>query len=296
MVTAEPINIYNLIIYSITFIYLLIASISDLKTREVADWLNYGAAASGIAVNLLFSAIIFDISYAVKSLIGFGILFVAAYILFYTGQWGGGDSKSIIALGALLGPVAINKSPLLFYFFINLLIVGALYALIWSISLAVINRKRVYSEFKKNFSNKKIFYFKIIIIILILISIGIQLLNANNLFKIISLFISLSAASFIYVWAFAVAVEKACLHKSVEPDVLTEGDWITKEIYVDGKYICGPKDLGISKNQIIILKKIYSEGKIKNVAMKIGIPFIPSFFIAFLATIIFGNFLAGLVG
>ena len=39
----------------IAFIFLVAGSISDLKTREVADWSNYGLIAIGLAGNLIFS-------------------------------------------------------------------------------------------------------------------------------------------------------------------------------------------------------------------------------------------------
>ena len=53
------------------------------------------------------------------------------------------------------------------------------------------------------------------------------------------------------------------------------------------KYLCGPKDLGISKHQIELLKQLgYKKIKIKE-----AIPFIPSFFLAFMLTITYGNIL-----
>ena len=77
--------------------------------------------------------------------------------------------------------------------------------------------------------------------------------------------------------------------KYVEPQKLTEGDWIVKDIKINGKYITGPKDLGIAKKQINELVMLYKKGKIRKVLMKIGIPFVPSFFIAFVVTLIYGN-------
>jgi hypothetical protein len=67
---------------------------------------------------------------------------------------------------------------------------------------------------------------------------------------------------------------------------LTEGDWIHKEVYIGKKLITGPKDLGISREQIEELKKYSAKGKIKTVAVKEGIPFIPVFLLAYIATII----------
>jgi|SRR3989338_7134946 len=284
-------GIHQWIVYSVTFIYLLIASISDLRTREVYDWLNYGAVASGLGINLIFTLANFDYMFAFKSLLGFGVFFVIAYALFYTGQWGGGDSKSIMALGALLGPFTLNGIPFLFPFVINIAIAGGIYGLVWSVVLAFLNWGKIHQEIKKKFSSKKFFIARVAIIILAFISIIIQFTEIGSLLKlaVFGVFIALTLTSYISV--FISSVEKECMHKKISPSQLTEGDWITKDIYVNRKYVCGPKDLGISKKQIALLKKYHSEGKIKDIPMKIGIPFIPSFLLAFLATIIYGNLL-----
>ncbi|MBI2574772.1 hypothetical protein HYV82_02720 [Candidatus Woesearchaeota archaeon] len=83
--------------------------------------------------------------------------------------------------------------------------------------------------------------------------------------------------------------------KYVGPEKLTEGDWIAKDIYVGGKYVCGPKDLGIEKSQIRQLLKYRHLGKIKKVLIKEGIPFVPSFLIAFLLSVKFGSLLLMLI-
>ena len=66
---------------------------------------------------------------------------------------------------------------------------------------------------------------------------------------------------------------------------LTEGDWIAKDVVVKGKKICGPKDLGISRKQISRLSKL----NIKKVLVKYGMPFVPSFLLAFIITLLWGN-------
>ena len=58
------------------------------------------------------------------------------------------------------------------------------------------------------------------------------------------------ANAIFYLWIFIKSVETTSMFKYVEPKELTEGDWIAKDYKVDGKYICGPKDLGIEKRQI----------------------------------------------
>ena len=84
-----------------------------------------------------------------------------------------------------------------------------------------------------------------------------------------------------YLVLFMKVLEKTCLVKELPVSKLTEGDWIFKEVKVKGKKVCGPKDLGISVQQIALLKKL----KVKKVWVKEGIPFVPSFFIAYILTL-----------
>jgi len=107
-----PLNI--IIPYAIAFLVLLIASYTDLKTREVPDWVNFGLIGIGFGVNLLFSIIFFKINFIIASVVGFAVFFALAWIMFYTGQWGGGDSKILMGLGAVIG-IEIFLLTLFFY-------------------------------------------------------------------------------------------------------------------------------------------------------------------------------------
>src|SRR3989344_3937659 len=112
----------SIISFCLAFIVLFIGSITDLKTREVPDWLNYGLIISGIGLNLLFSAIYSNPSFIINSIIGLAIFFGIAYIMFYAGQWGGGDSKMLMGLGAMIGiDVSFKSSQFLLWFFVNAL-------------------------------------------------------------------------------------------------------------------------------------------------------------------------------
>ena len=88
---------------------------------------------------------------------------------------------------------------------------------------------------------------------------------------------------------FVKAVENSSLYKYITPDKLTEGDWIAKDIKINGKYITGPKELGIEKKHINQLINFWKKGKIKKILIKEGMPFIPSFLLAFIITLIYGN-------
>ena len=142
--------------HSIAALYLLAGSISDIKTREVADWANYGLITLGIASNLIFSLVSNDWNFILTSLMGFGAFLLLALLMFYTGQWGGGDSKMLMGLGALYGlGLKWTDNSFLISFLINTLIAGAIYGIIWSIVSAIKNRKKFLEEYKKIASNRQ---------------------------------------------------------------------------------------------------------------------------------------------
>jgi Flp pilus assembly protein protease CpaA len=96
-----------LIALIIALIALVVASITDLKTREVPDYISYGLMFTAFAISLIYSIINLEYSYILQSLMGFIIGLIIAYSMFYLGQWGGGDSKLIMGLGAILGYISI---------------------------------------------------------------------------------------------------------------------------------------------------------------------------------------------
>jgi Flp pilus assembly protein protease CpaA len=279
------------IIYTICFIGLIIASLTDIKTREVPDWLNFSLIASGLGLNSLFSVLLGDYRYIINSIAGLVVFFVVALIMFYTGQWGGGDSKMIMGIGALIGLDLSFKTHLLLSFLINSLLVGAVYGLLWTLVLTLRKWKPMVKETKKILKDKNVVRAKKLIIALaVVLIIGMFLKrDVTARFFFISLFILIIMT--FYLWIYIKAVEKVAMLKYVTPNKLTEGDWIAKDIVVAKKRICGPKDLGISKEQISKLMRLHKQKKIKKVLIKEGIPFVPSFFFAFILTLTIGNVL-----
>lgn len=280
----------SLVAYGLSFIALFIGSVTDLKTREVPDWLNYGLIFSGLGLNLLLSVIYSSPSFIISSIIGLAIFFGIAYIMFYAGQWGGGDSKILMGLGAMIGiNISLFKSQFLVSFFINALFAGALYGIFWSIYLAFKNRKKFSRELNKILSGKNIVMIKRFMLIFLGSLIVLLFFVKIYYTKIFILSFALIILTTFYLWIFVKAIEKSSMYKLVEPSKLTEGDWIVNDVYFNKEYICGPEDLGIEKKQIRKLVELYRNGKVKKILIKEGIPFVPSFFIAFVVTFIFGN-------
>lgn len=287
----------SMISYSVAFLALLVGSVTDLKTREVPDWINYGLIISGIGLNLLFSAIYSDSSFIINSIVGLAIFFGIAYIMFYAGQWGGGDSKMLMGLGAVIGIDAGFGAPqFLAGFFVNVLFIGAAYGLLWSIFLVFRNRHKFSGEFKRILLKKNIVKTKRLMLAALLALFAVLFFAGAQHIKILILSAAFLMLAAFYLWVFSKAVEKSSMHKLVEPQKLTEGDWIVKNVYVNGKYICGPKDLGIGKSQIRKLIEFYNKGKVRKILIKEGIPFVPSFFLAFIAALAFGNPLVWIFG
>ena len=285
-----------MLIIIICLIALIVGMITDFKTREVPDWLNFSLIFSGIGINLIATIIYSNWSFIINSLVGLAFGVVIALIMFYGGQWGGGDSKMIMGLGALLG-LNISKFQLLpifnsFFvsFFVNMLLIGSIYGLIWISVLAVKNRKKIVKKFKELRHERIFVRIRWVFLFLLLTIIVIMFLDLG-LMKFYLIGFILAAFFIAYLWNFVKAVEEISMIKKVNVEELTEGDWIVKDIIVNKKRICGPKDLGISRKQIKALLKLKQNGKIKKITIKEGIPFIPSFLLAFIVTIILGNLL-----
>lgn len=285
---GSPIEL--LIIHSIALAVLLIGTFTDLRTREVPDWVNIGLIGIGFGVNLIFSIFFWDYSYILSSVVGFFVIFALGWAMFYSGQWGGGDSKMLMGLGALVGiDIFSGKIPFLAHFLVNIVIVGALYGVIWTIYLIIKNWTSFYKEAKKLMKDKFVLKVRLIVYALFIVLLAISFFAGDRLIKLSSLYIAVVLPVTLYVWVAVKSVEKSCMIKTVPPKDLTEGDWIAKEVKVNGKVIAGPKDLGVEKKQIKKLIQLYKQKKIKNVKVKEGIPFVPSFLAAYLTTLILGN-------
>lgn len=261
---------------ALALIWIIFASVQDLKQREVANWLNFSLIIFAMGFRFfygLFGQQGFGLFY--QGLIGLGIFFVLGNLFYYGRVFAGGDAKLLIALGAIL-PLSesfLVNAQYFFGFFVLFLVAGTVYGMIWSIVLTIRNFKEFKKEFKQQFRKLKI------VSILSLI-VGIVLLMLA--FYLGSLFLYLSLLCFIFplLLVYSKTIDEACMVKNVNVRKLTEGDWLYKAIRVGNKTIKASWD-GLSKKDIEIIKKKYKTIKIKQ-----GIPFVPVFLIAFIGFII----------
>ncbi|MFH1506323.1 MAG: A24 family peptidase [archaeon] len=280
-----PILIFGFII---GLVGLIIGSYTDLRTKEVPDWLNFSLIAVGVGMGVFASIIYWNISFFLNHLIGLAIGVGIGYFMYYAGQWGGGDSKMIMGLSAIIGFNIFDMNLTMPYaaFILNIIVVGAVYGIVISISLAIKHRKSFRQKFKEIRTNKKIMRWRKIVLVVCIIGVIISFFSPWPLNVFIFGIFAIIFFMF-YVWLIGMVIEKACMIKKVPVKRLTEGDWVLKDVKVNGKLICGPKDLGIKKEQIAKLKKL----KVKEIWVKEGIAFVPSFLIAFILTFLIGNWL-----
>ncbi len=279
--------VIELILITLGILGLLIASITDLRTREVPDTISIGLIVIGLILRLSNSIITSDWKYFTTALIWLIIFYILGAIMYYTKQWGGGDSKLLMALGVLYAtpPLTLNpvtsSVPFPITILFNILLVGSIYGILWSLFLII----KHFKKFKKPFTTSinKTKHLKKITILELILAIIIILLIPELKFLILSL--ALIIIIYPYLYLAIKIVEQISFYKIVPVKRLTEGDWVSRDVYKNNKLIYSKKNYGIEKKDIQKLIK----AKIKSVQIKEGIPFIPAFLIGTLIALFFGN-------
>jgi len=279
--------------FGVGLLALIAASIFDIKTREVPDWLNFSLIAFAIGTSLILSIYHGYTTIFFNSLLGMAAGLAIGLLMFYTGQWGGGDSKLIIGLAGIIG-LGISEIkhgvPLLLVFLINILLVGAVYGLGFSLVKALANFKHFKEAAEKKLRSKGVLVIRVILLTVAVLAF-IFLLATKTLESAILFGFCLSLFLFFYLWAFVNVVEQVCMIKKIKLSKLTEGDWIVGEVMKNKKVILKPSKTGVTLKDMAMLKK----KNIREITIKIGIPFVPSFLIAYILTFILGNWLIYLI-
>jgi Flp pilus assembly protein protease CpaA len=276
--------------FAAVFAALGVGSVTDFRTREVPDWVSYAALGFGLGFRLIYSLITGDWIALFSGFLGFLVGLGLGLLMYYTGQWGGGDSKILIGVGAIIGLAPdFSRIPLLILFIVNSLFFGSFYGLVYTLYLAAHHRHRFFPEFRKELEAKsRLRWAAFAATAGLLLS---AVIARDQFVRIALAIFALVVLSMFYTWIFVRAVERSVMIKKVAVDKLTEGDWIVEDVVIDGKRICGPKDLGIELKQIAELKHLKELGKVDSITIKEGIPFVPGFFVAFVITLLLGDWM-----
>ncbi len=266
------INFENLFLIVLALVWIIGAVIQDLKRREVDNLWNFSLIAFALAYRLAVSIFSGNYWFILNGLIGFAIFFGLHNLFYYSRLFAGGDAKLLLALGTIL-PLSydwIINFKIFGYFILLFLITGSIYALIYAVFLVFKNYKSFKKEFIKQWKN----YQKMFLISLFFVIIWVNVVYFMSQIKLI--FIGLIILLFPILFIFAKSVEETCMVKSVSPNKITIGDWLYKDILIGKKKIKTDWQ-GVSKRELKLIQKYK-----RNILIKYGIPFTPSFLFAFI--------------
>lgn len=287
----------DILLTATAVIWLIVAAIQDIKKREVANWLNFSLLIIALAIRATAAVISSHYYYFTDGLIALGVFFIITNLFYYGRIFAGGDAKLLIALAVAFATtpafVPANPSipltifanlPFLATFLINVLFVGSVYGLVYSIVLASTHFRQFKAEFKK--INKTFRLTRILCLIIFLAFLVASVKLKENFLWVLSLMFFL----FPYLLIFVKSVENSCMIKDIRPENLTEGDWLFKPVKA-GKKLIMPKWEGLTKKEIALIKN----SKIRKISIKQGLPFVPVFLIALILSF-FTNLLVFILG
>lgn len=266
----------------VAFIGSIYAAIWDLRTTEIPDEIPHAMIAFALIFYAIQSVIESNYWIFLDSLIYGGVILALGFIMYYAGQWGGGDAKILAAIIFLL-PISNTTFPFPITYLLNVFVIGAAYMIIYSFALALMNRK-IFSAFFVDVRKQKALIalgsialfatFAVInyeILAVLSYPINLAYLLGNSLIPLVG-FLGLYV-----IWRFAKAVEDVGFKKKIPISKLRIGD-----VLIDSKLW-----EGITAKQ---LKKIKKSGK-RTVWIKEGVRFAPTFPLALAFTLIYGEFL-----
>ena len=257
---------------------IIVASLQDLKRREVDNWLNLFLLVVGFV--FIFYRAIFEKDVSLIFQAGFALVVMFTFMnLFYHGRiFAGGDAKLLVAMtvffiGADFNMTLINIGVFLLF----LMFSGSVYGLVYSVVLYLRDYKKINKVIKGEFSNLLIRYVLLIVVMFLVLG------TINIIFLFLGVFVFL--LSLLYV--LAKSLEVVSMVKSVSGKNLREGDWLVDDVKV-GKKVVKADWGGLSLEDIKLLKSR------KKVKIKDGLPFVPAFLIAFLAYVFLKDWFLGL--
>ncbi|MBU2615533.1 MAG: prepilin peptidase [Nanoarchaeota archaeon] len=258
-------------LFVLALIWIIFAVVQDLRSREIANWLNFSLILFAIGFRFFFS--LFSdagFGFLYQGLIGLGIFFVLGHLMYYARFFAGGDAKLMIALGAIL-PLTNNLSinwKIFVVFFLAFFFVGAAYIIIASVVLSIKNFEAFKKEFRHQIAKRRKIVYSALLIGILLMVLG---FFSGLLFFLGALIFLLT-----YVYFYTKAVDESCMVRKINVSKLTEGDWLYKSVKVGNKKVLASWD-GLTLDEINLIRKKHKEVEIRQ-----GIQFTPVFLIGFL--------------
>lgn len=274
----------------ISLIFLLVASIFDIKTTEIPDNVSVGFIVFILFLSIVHSVYSSDYSHFLNTFI-VGLAYAAVgLLLFYLGQWGGGDVKVFGGIGCVLGYLNsmnyawVNSRILPYYlvYFINLGLVAIPCLLLYTLVVGFRNRK-LFTEFLAQ-ARTKMF---ILLLILSFMPSAVAVYLGMGSLALIYLMLPVFTVLSVYLKV----SERVLFRKKSRVEDLKIGDVLAEDIIVEGVKLASKSNMeGLDEEQLSQLKKLSAEGRLAGeVTVKLGVVFVPIYLIAFLVTSWIGN-------
>jgi Flp pilus assembly protein protease CpaA len=253
---------------------MVFASLQDIKSREVANWINFSLIIFALGFRFfwsLFSETSNGFSFFYQGLIGLGIFLIVGNLFYYSRVFAGGDAKLMIALGAIL-PFSSNfkvNLEIFVEFFIIFILVGAIYGLVWSLFLALKNFGYFKKDYRRELKKNKKLIFLCLLFGLVLVGF--------SFFEFILVVFGIFILIIPYFYLFAQSIDRCCMVVEIPSKKLREGDWLFQDLKISKNKLIKKNWEGLSKKEIKLI-----QGKFKSVKIKQGIAFVPVFLISFL--------------
>ena len=274
----------GIILLLVAFIGSSLASICDLKTTEIPDEIPYVMMGIGIIGNLIESYLTWSYWPFLLSVIVGLSFFGIGFLMYFMGQWGGGDAKLLSAMGFLIPQLPTQFQISLFFpfpisFFFNVFFVGAIYMILYSLIMTIMNKK-IWTVFLSDLraNSRSILILNSALVAALILSTIIltryyQLLVIDIMTFGVMMILVLSGL--FILWKFVKTVENVGFKKKIPISELKVGD-----VPLDYKVW-----EGITEEK---LKEIKKSNK-KYIWIKEGVRFAPAFPIALLFTLLLGD-------
>lgn len=264
------------LLLALALAWLVFAAVSDWKTTEIPNWLNFSLIILALGIRFFHSLFSEDFNFFFQGLIGFGVFFAIGNLMYYGRIFAGGDKKLLIALGPVLPlSTSILTNLEIFISFIFLfLFSGSIYGIIASVYFALKNTRTFRREFRIIFRKNIVFVFGTMIF-------GILMMLSGWIIDTLLLYFGILIFILPLLYVFAKSVDESSMRKKIPPKFLMQGDWLYEDIRF-GKRLIKSTWNGLTEMEIRLLQK-----RNKPVVIKQGIAFGPVFLISFLLLIYF---------